>query len=1500
MSRLWKALAALVVLLAGSLAVQGQSGSAPAVDFISFPSSIAADGKDVRGLVGFKDAEGDLVRANFDVVKSSDLKSFSLDLKLDGQKEGTFEFAVSSSTVQDVTLRLTLVDRAGNKSIPKEFSFSVQREVPLLPDLQIKITQAPNSAGPGETFKMEYMIRNAGNSGAGRFRTGIYLARGTSVTSEDVLIGSRDLGFLGEGVSFNFTIEVTIPADIFTKPGFRPGALSLIAYVDDTQQITESDKSNNQSRVQITIRNPGQPPEPPHAEFNANPTRGSAPLTVQFSDRSSGEVTSITWDFGDGTTSGDPNPTYVYRTPGTYTVKLIAHGPAGEDTMTKSNLIVVDQPPKLPPRADFSANPTSGQAPLTVQFTNKTTGEAASFFWEFGDGSTSTLTSPSYTYRVAGAYTVKLTARGSGGENSEVKSGFITVTAPTPVTPPPHADFTANPTTGAAPLTVQFTNRTTGQFTTLSWDFGDGGTSTSTNPIYTYRTAGTYTVKLTARGPGGEDSATKSGLITATQAAPPASPPRADFSANPTTGAAPLTVQFTNRTTGQFTTLSWDFGDGGTSTSTNPSYTYRTAGIFTVKLTARGLGGEDSETKSSYITVTPAGPPPAQPPKPDFTANPTSGSAPLTVQFTNKTTGDFTSVLWDFGDGQASIEQNPTHLYTIAGRYTVRLTARGSGGGSTETKTDLITVTGSSGPLPSAPRADFSANPTSGPAPLIVQFSNKSTGDVNNFLWDFGDSPSSTSTSQNPSYTYRTAGFYTVKLTVRGSGGEGSETKVNLINITTSSTLPPASPPSVDFTASPTSGTAPLTVTFTNRTTGQVNSFSWDFGNGDTSTATNPVYTYRIAGTYTVKLTARGPGGEDSETRPGLITVTTPVPVVQPPSADFSANPTTGNAPLTVTFINRTTGQISSYAWDFGDGATSSATNPTYTYRIAGIYTVRLTASGPGGTNTATKSGLIIVTAAPVIQPPVADFSASPTSGPAPLTVQFTNRTTGQVTSYVWEFGDGVTSTQTNPIYTYRLVGVYTVKLTARGPGGDDVETKVGLITVTSTPLVQPPIADFSANPTTGPAPLTVTFTNRTTGSVTSYAWEFGDGGTSTVVNPIYTYRNAGIYTVRLTASGLGGTNTASKLALITVTSTSSGQTLRADFTANPTNGHAQLTVQFTNRTTGSISSLFWEFGDGVTSTATNPIYTYRVPGIYTVRLTARGLTGLTSTETKASYITVTSGSASGSKAGLLVYYKFNETNGATAVDSSGNGNNGNIRGPAYVPGWEGTGLRFKDPSDYVDVPNVNAFKSLTRFTMEAWINPSSARAGAEGSIIMTKGDIWTLSLLDLSGGALLRASIAGLNPTVLRGSPDPIEYGIFTHVAVTYDGTTLRLFKNAKEILAQTVTGTLANDLLPLIIGASSPLPSIDTGFDGTIDEVKVWSRALSASELGKQLADFAAAGFFESLLRFYGASLIPLSAAGSTTQGPSDLENPIIWDRRWWELARLNRSYACRTRSI
>jgi PKD repeat protein len=494
-----------------------------------------------------------------------------------------------------------------------------------------------------------------------------------------------------------------------------------------------------------------------------------------------------------------------------------------------------------PPLVGFNANSTSGTVPLTVKFTDSTTGTGPfTYAWDFtNDGIVdSTFQSPMYTYSTAGTYTVKLTVTNAGGSDSEVKSNYISVQVPLP--PAPVANFNANITSGTTPLAVEFTDTTTGTGPfTYAWDFTNDGIVDSTfqSPMYTYSTAGTYTVKLTVTNAGGSDSEVKSNYISVQVPLPPV--PVANFTATPTTGTAPLTVQFTDASTGA-TSWSWVFGDGGTSTSQNPSHSYMMAGTYNATLTVTNPGGSSSKELQIPVTISP--------PVADFTATPTTGTVPLTVQFTDASTGA-TSWSWAFGDGGTSTSQNPSHMFTSAGIYDVTVTVRNAGFSSTLTKSQYIIIR-SPGLY-----ADFTVTPTNGIAPMIVQCTDKSIGNPTRYSYNFGDG--TTVAGPNPFHTYRYPGTYNITLTITKYNSTTnsimgvSTTKTDVITVNSV----PVVVPVAKFTASPTRGAAPLTVTFTDQSTGNPTRYNYNFGDGYNVTEPNPTHIYRYPGIYNVTLT---------------------------------------------------------------------------------------------------------------------------------------------------------------------------------------------------------------------------------------------------------------------------------------------------------------------------------------------------------------------------------------------------------------------------------------------------------------------------------------------------------------------------------------------------------------------------------------------------------------------------------------------------------------------
>ena len=324
------------------------------------------------------------------------------------------------------------------------------------------------------------------------------------------------------------------------------------------------------------------------------------------------------------------------------------------------------------------------------------------------------------------------------------------------------------------------------------------------------------------------------------------------------------------------------------------------------------------------------------------------------------------------------------------------------------------------------------------------------------------------------------------------------------------------------------------------------------------------------------------------------------------PIADFSASPVSGNVSLNVRFYDTSLNFPSAWLWEFGDNTTSDLRDPVHTYTAPGEYTVTLTVSNDCGSDARSRPGFITTTALPE---PEAGFTSNQSTGPCPLTVQFTDTSLNFPAAWSWEFGDGTSSALKNPTHTYETPGTFTVSLTAINAAGTDTIMKAGYITANPPPTSP----DFSASPTSGPGPLTVSFNGIPDGTRNIWSYNFGDGFTSTSRNPVHTYNTPGKYTVTLTILKIEGgkllKSTIVKQDFISVDE-GPGSGFTAAFTATPVSGPAPLSVAFTDTSTGDPRFRNYNFGDGLTSSLKNPVHTYRKPGTYTVSLTIMKLQG--------------------------------------------------------------------------------------------------------------------------------------------------------------------------------------------------------------------------------------------------------------------------------------------------
>ncbi len=420
----------------------------------------------------------------------------------------------------------------------------------------------------------------------------------------------------------------------------------------------------------------------PIADFSGTPTSGTTPLTVGFADLSvsgTDPITSWNWDFGDGNTSSQQNPSHLYTEGGTYTITLIVSDGILSDVEEKVGYIVVAQ--AVPPTAEFSADPNSGTAPQSISFTDLSvagTNSIMSWDWDFGDGGNSSSQNPWHTYDTPGDYTVSLSVSDGSLSDTITKQEYIVITP----ADPPSAEFSADPQNGTAPVSVEFTDLSvagSNNITSWSWDFGDGGSSSSQNPWHTYNESGSYTVSLTVSDESISDTETKVDYITITVA-----PPVADFTSDITMLEEGGSVSFIDMSTGgQPSQWYWAFegGNPATSTEQNMTVTYDTEGTYNVSITVTNDAGSDTKLVEEYITVSM---------EPYLALNPTSviveansGNTGFNISSNNSwaiaTSDPLVIASPSSGSGNASISVNYPAINTIAGTiYTVTVTS-GSG-----------------------------------------------------------------------------------------------------------------------------------------------------------------------------------------------------------------------------------------------------------------------------------------------------------------------------------------------------------------------------------------------------------------------------------------------------------------------------------------------------------------------------------------------------------------------------------------------------------------------------------------------------------------------------------------------------------------------------------------------------------------------------------------------------------------------------------------------------
>ena len=837
-----------------------------------------------------------------------------------------------------------------------------------------------------------------------------------------------------------------------------------------------------------------------------SPDQACANVPITFTNGSATPPLSSNWDFGDGTNSANLNPSKTYTANGTYTVTLTNTYGACVSTATKP-IQVANAPAPV-----FTADKTAAcQAPLTVKFTDNTPPGATQWLWAFGDGQTSTQQNPLHTYTATGFFDVKLTTTNSGGcSNTTTNTQFIKVKAPT-------LSLSGNSGLGAcivgSPSNTTITpvgaiNAVDGVQSYL-WEAAGATPATSNvaNPVFSYATAGQYSIKLTVTTNGGcSVSSTFNNVINVgTPVAPVITVnPLSLCGLTPATFSDPVTPPITDYR------WRWNFGDGVDTLTNQPSAThgYADFGPRTVTLTLFHNGCPQST--SVPVTV--------NPPIPGFTYSLPDCNDRYSVQFTDTShlappATATASYQWDFGDpasgaNNASTLQNPIHTYPTNPSptpvpYTVTETV-------TETFTDGTTCT-----------QTFAFTILLGP--VIPSIKNDDPNICRNQV--FYVSSSSTPLSQIDSYGWQLDGLPAAPVFSPGNvnystkfAATGDHVFTLIVKDKFGCFLPPVSKtihivgPTAGITLpTPAGGCKNAPLTFTDKSTPfpattALAAWSWDFGDGTTgNTGPSITHAYTDTGRYSVKLTV-----SDNSVEQCTDTITAPIVQVAAPQANF-AGPDSFYCPgVPLTFVDSSKGYGPLiYSWDFGDGSPLS-TIPTHNYPVTGKtekdYNVTLTVTDIYGCpGTTTK---------PVrIQAPIPAFDISDTTAICiPLQTKFVAH--GQYyESLYWDFGDGSTSTLPNTSHFYNSTGIFNATLFLQGPGGclESATRKVFLLD---------PVAasKFNYGPLLSKCDSVPIQFDLAPPGFTNFTLVFGDGAADSSQNatPFHMYRSPGSYTPTL------------------------------------------------------------------------------------------------------------------------------------------------------------------------------------------------------------------------------------------------------------------------------------------------------------------------------------------------------------------------------------------------
>jgi PKD repeat protein len=948
--------------------------------------------------------------------------------------------------------------------------------------------------------------------------------------------------------------------------------------------------------------------EPPVADAGPDQTVSSS--EVHFDGTGShdpdGKIAVYTWDFGDGAKGDGPTPVHVYKTTGSYHVRLTVTDGSGTVRSSASDdmQVVVNAPPIADAGPDLVGAPGQ-ELHFAAGGSLDPDGDVAQYVWSFKDGASAAGPQVSHKFDRPGVYNVRLSVKDNTNQDKAVDYDEAKVV----INAAPVAR--AGPDLRAAPGdAVMFDASNSfdpdGGTLTYRWDFSDQAEPTfGKQVVRAYKAPGVYNAQLTVTDDTGAINSVDRDEVEIRINHQPVASAGADINTWQTTLS--LDGRASADADGDALTYRWDFGDGTPAgEGAVVTHTYADGGNYPVTLTVDDGTGLRNARASAVITVTINRPPVA------VAGSNKEVCAGDIVVFDGSGSSDPDGGLlryhWDFGDGGTADIVNPTRTYDKGAAYPVTLTVQDESGFPNDRATDRIVVKVHESPIARAgPDQEVCAG-------TEVHFDGSASHDpngvINRYSWDYGDS--TTGGGDKPVHVYSRPGDYRVLLSIEGNkAGQCNNTNTAEMHVKVDEApVAKIAGPS----AIPVGAVASFDASQSSGATSQIQSWRWNFGDGTTAEGPTVEHVYQKAGPYVVRLTI-GTNAVASEC--GSTSVEQAVVANAPPVADAGGGRLVG-VDQDVLFdgsgAHDPDGTITSWSWDFGDGASASGVNVRHRYRASGKFPVTLTVTDDTQLENNRTSDTVMVS----VNAPPEPVIAGPSAVCPGETVAFNGRSSrdadGEIKRFLWRFGDGASAEGAEVTHSYKAPGHYPLALIADdGRGLNNSQQQAGL----DLHVNRPP------HPMAGPDRLVcpgepVAFDGSTSvdwdGKLVRYHWDFGDGSTAEGAKVEHSYEKPGAYQTRLTVTDDSGSSCASAVDLAAVHVNAPPVAVAGPDRQGFVGGaYDQLLfdASASSDADGKPLTYVWDFGDGITRTGEKVLHAYSKPGEYRVRLGVSDGSGL-------------------------------------------------------------------------------------------------------------------------------------------------------------------------------------------------------------------------------------------------------------------------------------------------